>query len=93
MEVFQTKIRVIPGTGYRAVEAIAVAAFKKIKDKTKRTPYVRSVYFKKEKVFLNIFWSHLYQKQDRDRTRRLKYFECAIDLIKNSRCSPEIFSF
>lgn len=59
-------------------------------NKTKRTPYVRSVYFKKEKIFLTIFWSHLHKKSEKDKTRRLKYFECAIDLIKNSKIEPTI---
>lgn len=90
MEVYQTKAGIIPGTSFKTVEKIALKLFKKIKSKTKRTPYIRSAYFKKEKVFLNIFWSHLHQRNEKDKTRRLKNFECAIDLIKNSKIEPSI---
>jgi len=89
MEVYQTKTNIIPGTNFKAVENIALVKFKAIRNKSKRTPYVRSAYFKKQKVFLNIFWSHLHQK--RDRMERLRYFDCAIDLIKKSKCTPNIF--
>lgn len=56
---------------------------------TKRNPYVRSTYFKKDKVFINLFWQHLNQKPRRDRKRRLKYYECAIDLLRNTPHEPE----
>lgn len=90
MEVYQTKVKIIPGTIFKTVEKIARRILKDVTKKTKRTPFIRSAYFKKEKVFLTIFWSHLHQKNDKERLRRLKYFECAIDLIKNSRHSPII---
>lgn len=88
MQYYQTKANLIPGTSYKDVEKIALRIFKKIKAQTKRTPYIRSVYFNKEKVFLNIFWSHLHEKSQPDRFRRLKYFDCAIELIKNSKVKP-----
>ena len=50
---------------------------------------MRSVYFKKEKIFLELFWRHLYEKKNfRDQLRRMKYFACAIDLIRNSHFEP-----
>ena len=52
-------------------------------------PYLRSKYFKNEKVFLTLFWSHLVQKRERDRVRRLKFFPCAMDLIIKSALNPE----
>jgi hypothetical protein len=53
-------------------------------------PYVRSAYFKHEKVFLKLFWNHLAQKRMADRARRIIYYRPAIDLIRNSRIAPEI---
>ena len=47
-----------------------------------------SLYFKKGKVFLGLFWEHLNQKNWRDRLRRLKFFPCAVDLIRNSKFEP-----
>lgn len=90
MEIYQSKRKEIPGLNFKEVEKIAKSQFKLIKKKAKTIPYVRSAYFKKEKVFLNIFWSHLYEKREDERTRRLKFFECAIDLIKNSKVKPVI---
>jgi hypothetical protein len=88
MHAYQTKARKIPGTDFREVRRIAFEIFKKIKKKSRRAPYVRSAYFKKDKVFLNVFWHHLFEKQWADRMRRLMYFEAAIELIINSRFPP-----
>ncbi len=45
---------------------------------------MRSAYFNKEKIFLDLFWTHLFMKQNqRDRLRRIKFFAVAIDLIMN----------
>ena len=89
MRVYQTKSRKIPGTNFSEVRHTALQLFKKIQRKSKRTPYVRSAYFNKEKVFLTIFLHHLYEKKDwKDRTRRLQFFETAIELIEKSRCLP-----
>ena len=92
MEIYQSQSKEIPGDSFKDVEKIAKTQFKLIKKKAKTIPFVRSVYFKKNKVFLNIFWSHLYEKREVERRRRLRYFECAIDLIKNSRNMPLIFA-
>lgn len=43
----------------------------------------------KAKVFLELFWPHLYKKPNfRDKVRRLKYLPCAFELIQESRCEP-----
>ena len=49
---------------------------------------MRSMYFKKEKIFFDYFWDHLRQKLPKERFRRLKYFKASIELIKNSRNQP-----
>jgi len=90
MEVYKTKGKKISGSSFREVHRSALHVYATIRRKTKRRPYVRSIYFSKNKVFLDLFWHHLFEKQNwRDRIRRVSYFECAIELIQKSRCEPE----
>ena len=89
MELFKTKKKKIAGSSFKEVNKTAQLIYKQIKSKTKRTPYIRSKYFKKEKVFLTLFWDHLFDKKEKDRVRRLKFYDCALDLIKNSTYDPE----
>lgn len=89
MKYYKTKKPKIPGTSFKEVNKIAKLIFKSVKAKSKRTPYIRSSYFKKEKIFLTLFWDHLFDKKEMDRVRRLKFYECALDLIKNSNYNPE----
>lgn len=89
MKIYQTKIRKLTGTDFREVYWKACGFYRQIKKRTKRRPYIRSIYFKKDKIFLELFWQHLFEKPNwRDRTRRLKYFPCAIELIQKSRFQP-----
>ncbi|EKD55988.1 MAG: hypothetical protein ACD_58C00322G0008 [uncultured bacterium] len=85
-DIYRTKINKLSGSNFKEVEKQAKKIFRSIK--TKRTPYLRSKYFRGEKVFLNIFWRHLYDKHEKDRTRRLKFYECAFDLISNNSNNP-----
>ncbi len=63
--------------------------FLAIKRKSKRKPYIRSIYFDKNKIFLHYFWEHLFQKVNwRDRMRRLKCFPAALELIAKTRVAP-----
>jgi len=84
--IYKTKNNILSGTNFKEVEKQAKNIFKSIK--TKRTPYIRSRYFKGEKIFLNVFWRHFYDKHEKDRVRRLKYYDCALDLIKNTVHHP-----
>jgi len=88
---FLTKTKPIPGSQLKLIEEQARAQYKEIGRQTKRNPYVRSQYFNKEKIFLELFWIHLSQKHDNEQKRRLKLYPCAIDLLKNTACSPGIF--
>ena len=85
---YQTKIKKLPETNYSEVRKHALFILKQIKKRTKRKPYIRSAYFNKQKVFFDYFWIHLAQKNLREKIRRIKYFPCAIDLIKNSKVVP-----
>lgn len=90
VEIYRTKISKISGSSYQEVYKTSKSKFNIIKSKSKRLTYLRSKYFNGEKVFLDIFWTHLYQKSPRERFRRLKFYECALDLISNSRGKPDV---
>jgi hypothetical protein len=85
---YPTKVKKLPGTSYAEVREHAMFLFNQIKRKTKRRPYIRSAYFNKQKVFFDFFWQHLFQKSHKERVRRLKYFEAALEVIRNSRNHP-----
>lgn len=60
----------------------------------RREAYVRSAYFRKDKIFINQFWEHLKQKRLGDQVRRARIFVCAIDLIRHSTQAPDtIFDY
>jgi len=89
IKIYKTKVNKFSGTNFQEVCKKALGMYKQIKKKTKRRPYIRSVYFNKSKIFLELFWKHLQEKENfRDKTRRVKYFSCAIDLIQCSRFNP-----
>jgi hypothetical protein len=89
MKAYKTKLKQLSGSSYKEVHKKAEDHFKKIQIKTKRRPYVRSAYFKKNKIFLGLFWSHLYNKTNlKDKIRRLKLFPCAVELIQKSTFEP-----
>ena len=90
MKAYQSKLQALAGTDYKEIYPKARAIFQQIKKKTKRRPFIRSAYFAKNKIFLDYFWEHLHQKSAPDRVRRLKYYECALDVIKNSKLEPII---
>lgn len=86
---FQTKATVLAGSNYQEIKKKADIYYSTFGKKTKRQPYVRSAYFLKQKIFFNLFWIHLYQKQVNIRVERLKLLPCAIELIQKSRNHPE----
>jgi len=88
MNYYQSKVRKLTGSNYAEIYPQAFEIYKAIRRRTKRKPNVRSSYFKKQKIFLDYFWEHLHQKNLGDKARRLKYYSCALDLIKNSKVTP-----
>lgn len=62
--------------------------FDHIEKQTKRRPYVRSAYFKKEKIFFDFFWQHIGEKSPKERFIRLKYFRAALELVEQSHQAP-----
>jgi len=89
MQAYKTKADKVHGSTFSEACKNAFSLYSTIKKRTKRRPYVRSAYFNKEKIFLELFWRHLHEKLNhRDKLRRVRYFACAVDLIKNSRFDP-----
>lgn len=91
--VYHSKYGLLPGSSYDEVIARARKEFNTIRKLTKRQPYVRSKYFRGDKIFMTIFWDHLMQKHPKERRKRLKFYRAAIDLLRNSTTTPDtIFS-
>ncbi len=89
MKVYKTKISKLSGSDYKEVNKKAFGIYTEIKKKTKRRPYVRSAYFNKSKIFIELFWLRIWQNLNfRDKIRRIKYFPCAIELIQKSKFDP-----
>jgi len=88
MQYYKTHKKKLTGTHYERMMKNVNKKYKKISNKSKRRPYIRSAYFDKQKIFLGIFWQHLYQKNLRDKARRLALFPCAIELIEKSKYAP-----
>ncbi len=90
MKVYKANIKKYSGSDFSEVHQKAFSLYSQIKKKSKRRAYLRSAYFNKEKVFIDLFWHHLFEKENwRDRVRRMKYFGCAVELIKNSYFEPK----
>ncbi len=90
VDVYQCKNPRFPGTSYGELNKKAQEVFKLIKNKTKRKPYIKSKWFKGEKIFFDYFWIHIQQKRMRVRVERLKLFLAAIEVLENSRIKPTI---
>ena len=89
MRFYQTKAAKIPGTDFCEVRKKAFNIYEQIRKRTKRRAYIRSAYFKKDKIFLALFWQHLWDKYKwLDRMRRLKFYAAGLELIQNSRFEP-----
>lgn len=90
MKNFKSKASLLAGTSYEEVIINARREQKKIEKLTKRNPYVRSRYFNKDKIFISpLFMTHIMQQKYTVRTERLKLYNAAIDLLRNTRCEPE----
>ncbi len=89
-KVYKTNCKKLAGTDFKELHQKTLDVYKKIRRKSKRRTYIRSAYFKKDKIFLELFWQHLFDKENwKDRARRLRYFPAGIDLIQNTRFDPK----
>lgn len=88
MTPYHTKKYPLPGTSWNEVAPRARTLLRTIAHRTRRRPYIRSVYFNKQKIFFTYFWKHLSQKPFPEQLRRLKYLPCGLELIERSRLAP-----
>jgi len=88
MQYYKTHAHKLTGTHFPRLMKKAFDHYKDFTRKSKRRPYIRSAYFKKQKIFLGMFWQHLHEKNLRDKTRRIAFFPCAIELIQKTRQEP-----
>src|SRR3989338_5426073 len=89
MDAYRTRANKLKGTNYTEVHKKARQVYEKIRRRSKRKTYVRSAYFKKQKVFLDLFWGHLYEKKNfSDFMRRMKFYPCALEVIQLSHLEP-----
>lgn len=63
MKVYKTRVSKLSGSDYKEVNKKAFGLYAEIKEKTKRRPYVRSAYFNKSKIFIELFWLRIWQNQ------------------------------
>lgn len=90
MQVYKSKYGLLTGTTYEEVVHNARKEFNAVRRLTKRQPYVKSKYFRGDKVFITVFWDHIVQKNLKERTKRLKFYKAGLDLIRNTTQAPEI---
>jgi hypothetical protein len=88
MNEYRTKAAKLSGTDYGEIRKQAEAILRPIRARTKRQPHIRSAYFRNDKIFIQPFWQHLWDKNWRERNRRLKFLPCGLELIRNSRATP-----
>ncbi len=90
VKAYKTKSKKLAGSNYAEVHKKAYAVYTKIKRRSKRRAYIRSAYFRKDKIFLGVFWHHLNDKfNHKEKIQRLKLYPCALELIRNSSFDPE----
>ncbi len=74
MQYYQTKAEKIPGTNFKEIHKACKNFYGEIEKRSKRRPYVRSKYFEKSKIFLGLFWHHVFEKKNYgDQIKNLKY--------------------
>ena len=89
-KAYRTKSKKLTGSNYGEVHKKAFSIFIQIKKKSKRRVYIRSAYFKNDKIFLSLFWHHLADKfSHKEKLRRIKFYPCALELIRGSTFNPE----
>lgn len=90
MKLYRSKCLLLPGSSVEELIKLARREYRIIQKRTpRRSPYVRSKYFKKDKIFISNFWDHLNKKSPKDKVRRLRLYRCGIDALRNITYRPE----
>ena len=87
--VYRCKTKVFPGTDFAEVMVPARQLFHQYEANTRRQANIKSPLFGKDKIFLAAFWEHIAKKNRKDKTRRLKFYACALELISKATIQPE----
>jgi hypothetical protein len=90
-QAFLVKMQPLAGSTEERARKNALEYYQAIKRKTKRKPYIRAAFFEKQKIFLDVFWSHTFEKSRKVRAERFKLFPCAIELLEKTTKTPEIY--
>ena len=85
---YRTKANRCCKTSFTEAMDFGLAKLPKSAKKTRRRAFVRSMYFSKQKIFLDLFWRHLYQKNISNRRRRIRLLEAGLELIRKSKLEP-----
>lgn len=82
--VYKCKISAFYSSSYARVKKQAKNFFNSKTAHSRRSAYVRAPAWKKQKVFLGVFWSHLFDKKPAERMVRLRLLPCALEVLENS---------
>jgi len=88
--IYISQLGQISGTSLKVANRRAHDYIHLLTNKTKRQPYIRSKYFKKDKIFFKYYWKHILQKHGKDRVRRLRLLPAAVDLLMHSQYPPQV---
>ena len=86
MQNNRLKTSTVKGTNYPEIYKKLLTFIKHIQIKTQTI--CRSKYFENQKIFLELFWIHLHQKNKNERERRVSLFPVAVEFISNSKSEP-----
>lgn len=91
MKIYKSKCGKLAGTSFQELVKAARREYHLIEKRNpRRRAYVRSQFFKHDKIFLDQFWEHLNQKNLGDKERRIALYSCAIDLMRHTAAQPEV---
>lgn len=90
MKAWRVKSSPFSGTSYKELHKKASNFLSSLKGKSKRKAYIRSTSFSKRKVFVDYFWTHLFQKPKGQRVERLRLLPCTVELLRDSTIKPTI---
>jgi hypothetical protein len=90
IKYFKSKYDRMKGTSYGELIGKAHSIVNSYNNNPRRKENIRSKYFNGDKIFFEYFWQHHSYKPMADRIRRIVFFTAAIDLLMNTRYSPNI---
>jgi hypothetical protein len=90
IKFFQSKYNEMAGTSYCELINKAHAIVNALNPNHRRKENVHCGYYSGEKIFFEYFWQHQSNKPPADKMRRIRFFQCAVDLLQNTTYAPNI---